>query len=75
MDERAVRIVELRFFAGLEMAEVARALELSLPTVERGWPTSRRIAGERSKACALESTREMTCSRNDGLLSWYSISK
>lgn len=41
VDERAVRIVELRFFAGLEMAEVARALELSLPTVERGWRMAR----------------------------------
>lgn len=41
VDERAVRIVELRFFAGLEMDEVARALELSLPTVERGWRMAR----------------------------------
>ena len=40
-DERAARIVELRFFAGLEMAEIAEVLGVSVPTVERGWRLAR----------------------------------
>ena len=40
-DPRAARVVELRFFAGLEMAEVARVLSVSLPTVERDWRLAR----------------------------------
>jgi RNA polymerase sigma factor (TIGR02999 family) len=34
---RHVRIVELRFFGGLESPEIATALEISLSTVERSW--------------------------------------
>lgn len=32
-----VRLVEMRFFAGLSMPEVASSLELSLRTAERNW--------------------------------------
>lgn len=41
MDAQLAQIVELRFFAGLEMREVAAALDVSLSTVERGWRTAR----------------------------------
>ena len=37
MDEALARIVELRYFAGLRLLEVAEALGVSLSTVERGW--------------------------------------
>jgi RNA polymerase sigma factor (TIGR02999 family) len=34
-------VVKLRFFAGLTMPEVARALDISLPTAERYWAFAR----------------------------------
>jgi RNA polymerase sigma factor (TIGR02999 family) len=37
VDERLRRIVDLRFFAGLSAAEVARMLGVSARTVERDW--------------------------------------
>lgn len=40
-DEELARIVELRFFGGLENAEVAEVLGCSTRTVERGWRTAR----------------------------------
>ena len=36
-DERQARIVELRFFAGLTLEEIARVLDISLATVKRDW--------------------------------------
>jgi len=41
LDPRQARIVELRFFAGLSLEEIAEALELSLATVKRGWSSAR----------------------------------
>ena len=41
VDERKARIVELRFFAGLSMKEVAEALKLSETTVEDDWYLAR----------------------------------
>ena len=46
-DERAARVVELRFFGGLEMEEVAAALEISLSTAEREWRAARAWLGHR----------------------------
>lgn len=37
LDERLVRLVECRFFAGLTESETADALGLSLSTVQRDW--------------------------------------
>ena len=37
VDERKARIVELRFFGGLEVKEVAEFLKISTPTVMREW--------------------------------------
>lgn len=37
LDNRAARIVELRFFGGFTEAEAAEALEISVPTLKRDW--------------------------------------
>lgn len=41
IDPLAARLVELRYFAGLSIAEAAAALEVSTPTVERRWRVAR----------------------------------
>ena len=41
LDPRQARIVELRFFAGLEVAEVAEVLQVSKRTVEGHWTHAR----------------------------------
>ena len=41
LDERKARVVELKFFGGQEMEEVARCLDVSKPTVERDWRMAR----------------------------------
>jgi RNA polymerase sigma-70 factor (ECF subfamily) len=40
-DALAARLVELRYFTGLSIAEAAGALEVSTPTVERRWRVAR----------------------------------
>ena len=49
LDERQARGVELRFFVGLEMEEVAEALGCSLSTAEREWRAARAWLGRRMK--------------------------
>lgn len=41
VDARAAKVVELRFFGGLENAEIAELLGLSLATVKRDWTLAR----------------------------------
>ena len=41
LSERQCQIVELRFFGGLSMEEIARVLEISRATVERDWTVAR----------------------------------
>lgn len=41
LDPAKARIVELRFFAGLEMQEIAQVTELSIATVNRHWRVAR----------------------------------
>ena len=41
VDPRAARIVELRFFGGMENAEIAEATGLSVATVKRDWNLAR----------------------------------
>jgi RNA polymerase sigma-70 factor, ECF subfamily len=41
LDERQVKIVEMRFFAGLSEDEIAAALDLSTRTVKREWAMAR----------------------------------
>ena len=41
LDERQARVVELRFFAGLGMEEIAEALGVSLATANRDWRVAR----------------------------------
>jgi RNA polymerase sigma factor (TIGR02999 family) len=40
-DERQCRIVEMKFFAGLSIQEIAEVLETSPRTVERDWTMAR----------------------------------
>jgi DNA-directed RNA polymerase specialized sigma24 family protein len=40
-DPRLARVVELRFFAGLEESEVAAVLEVTTRTVQRDWAKAR----------------------------------
>jgi len=41
LDPRALRVVELRYFAGLDVAETARVLGISTATVKRDWRDAR----------------------------------
>ena len=41
VDKRAAKVVELRFFGGMENVEVAEALGISLATVKRDWAVAR----------------------------------
>jgi len=41
VDARAAKVVELRFFGGLEFEEIAEAMDLSLATVKRDWSVAR----------------------------------
>lgn len=41
LDPRQERVVELRFFAGLKLAEIAEALGVSLASVNRDWRVAR----------------------------------
>lgn len=46
-EPRWARVVELRFFAGFEMAEIAELLEVSVSTVKRDWQFARSwLAGD-----------------------------
>jgi RNA polymerase sigma factor (TIGR02999 family) len=47
MDRQQAQVVELRYFAGLEMAEIADALGVSKSTVEREWRFARAWLGAR----------------------------
>ncbi len=40
-DPRKSRVVELRYFGGLSLAETAEVLSVSEPTVTRDWNTAR----------------------------------
>jgi RNA polymerase sigma factor (TIGR02999 family) len=41
MDARKARVVELRYYAGLEMAEIAQLLDISRATAQRDWEVAR----------------------------------
>ncbi len=41
VDERAHRIVEMRYFGGMEIEEIAEFLEISAATVKRDWQKAR----------------------------------
>lgn len=41
VDARAAKVVELKFFGGLEHEEIAQALEISVATVKRDWTIAR----------------------------------
>ncbi len=41
LDERPAQVVELRFFGGLTLEEIAKALDVSLASVNRDWRMAR----------------------------------
>lgn len=41
LDERQVRVVECRYFGGLTIEETSKALDISIPTVNRDWKMAR----------------------------------
>lgn len=45
LNPRHRQVVELRYFVGLTVPEIAKALDLSVPTVERDWAVARRFLG------------------------------
>lgn len=49
-DPRLVRVVEMRYFVGLENGDVARALGISSRTVERDWERARSFLFDALKA-------------------------
>ncbi|MDP1828804.1 MAG: ECF-type sigma factor [Archangium sp.] len=50
LDERQARIVELRFFGGLTVPQVARAMQLSTSSVEKEWRRARAWLGAKLRA-------------------------
>ncbi|MCK7481167.1 MAG: ECF-type sigma factor [Candidatus Moduliflexus flocculans] len=50
IDQRLVRVVEMRFFVGLDMEEIALALDVGKRTVERDWEKARSFCTPRSSA-------------------------
>ncbi len=40
-DPELARIVELRFFAGLDVTETAEVMDVSESTIKRGWATAK----------------------------------
>ena len=49
-DERQCRIVEMRYFAGLNLAEISELTGLSEPTIKREWRTARAWLGQRLRS-------------------------
>jgi RNA polymerase sigma factor (TIGR02999 family) len=49
-DERAHQVVEMRFFGGLELEEIAAVLDVSVPTVKRDWRKARAFLFEALQA-------------------------
>jgi RNA polymerase sigma factor (TIGR02999 family) len=41
LDERQEKVVELKYFAGLEVRQIAELMELSVSTIEREWRSAR----------------------------------
>ena len=50
VDERLCRVVELKFFAGLNIDETAEALAVSAVTVERDWALAKAWLHQRLSA-------------------------
>jgi len=47
VDERAFRVVEMRYFAGMTEEDIASVLDLSLATVRRDWRKARAFLYDR----------------------------
>ena len=53
-DQRAARVVELRFFGGLEVEEAARVLGISPASVKRDWSFARAWLGRELRGEGVE---------------------
>ncbi len=49
-DGRAHQVVEMRFFGGLELEEIAELLDVSVPTIKRDWRKARAFLFEALQA-------------------------
>ena len=49
LDERAAKVIELRFFAGLTEEDAAKALDISIATLKRDWDFARTWLASRLK--------------------------
>jgi len=47
IDERAFRVVEMRYFAGMTEEDIASVLDVSVATVRRDWRKARAFLYER----------------------------
>ena len=45
IEPRLARVVEMRYFGGLQEEEIARALSISVRTVQRDWEKARMLLG------------------------------
>ncbi|MBL0164973.1 MAG: sigma-70 family RNA polymerase sigma factor [Xanthomonadales bacterium] len=57
VDERASRVVQLHFFAGLSFAEIAEIEGITLRTVMRDWQAARALLAGQLKQDALDGSR------------------
>jgi RNA polymerase sigma factor (TIGR02999 family) len=50
VDPRCMKVVELRFFGGLNEQEIADVLDISVPTVKRDWRKARLFLFDKMKS-------------------------
>ncbi len=50
VDPRALKVVEMRYFGGLTLEEIAEATDLSVPTLKRDWQRARAFLHEQLNA-------------------------
>jgi RNA polymerase sigma factor (TIGR02999 family) len=60
LDHRKARVVELRYFGGLENAEVAMVLDISEPTVVRDWRVARAWLYDRLRSATATAAGQAT---------------
>jgi len=57
VDERAARVVQLHFFAGLPFAEIAELEGITVRTVMRDWQAARALLAGQLRQDALDGSR------------------
>jgi RNA polymerase sigma factor (TIGR02999 family) len=59
VDERSAQVASLRIFGAMEMAQIARVLSVSVPTVERDWRFARAYLERQYRGVPVESQAEV----------------